>query len=777
MDLLYLNFNLTMKKHILFILLFLLPIVGFSQLTEKNKEVLREELAKRINDLRVSKGLKPLLFNDTLRKAAEFHSEYMAKNKILSHDEKSSKYATPKKRVEQFDGEIFEIVGENALSTTIQEFPLKKSDLILLAEQMFTSWKNSPGHYANMIEAKYMYGDLGFATYSNDKIVYATQVFGTKGYVVKNQLSKNTFRIAQAPDDCESVYQDYTNLIYNLGNDLRIEGNEINLYYHDLTYFNRIFTSYNDGIAIDLVARDQFPCGVSNQLDFSPVYDGIMLKPIYTAEMLQKNRAEGEYRLITKVGDIPIGLHGDRYSPSLILIKNGKACKYVFPAFVPRKTHNLISLKPILTDEPLIELRDFGVIESQLIDYDFKTDSSTAITSPSIAKKDYKIHSIQINSFSSVEGDSIHNKMLYNARAGFIKQNLISRLGVSDKIFAINAKENWDQMHFQLTYFKSDSLVNLSRESFRAYLTNRNDSLPWDSLFFSQRRASAIINYQGTYHAKDSIETLADFNLRTAVATGNVALANKAMYEMYTTLNYDWDYLYGNEIVEFVKTQPKVVANYAALLSLDYEYDPYFVTDFIDSWTSRSNKLDLNARNNLLYLYTLVGTYLLDNWDVSAERLSNVIHPNEIEKISFAQLSSELLLNLHLTFIQYYGQINDDLNVAKSFNFITNYFETHSLKEEDDVSLTLFYNNWSMYTMTINHLLPKFKLGKINEDGVFILAETMNFTNFNTNSVNYLEVQKKALSMNKIRWCDLLNYDFQVLRNEGIKKLYCEACK
>ena len=134
-------------------------------------------------------------------------------------------------------------------------------------------------------------------------------------------------------------------------------------------------------------------------------------------------------------------------------------------------------------------------------------------------------------------------------------------------------------------------------------------------------------------------------------------------------------------------------------------------------------------------------------------------------------------MNLHLTFIKYFGQINDSKNISKSFDFITDYFKTNSLNKKDDVDLALFFNHWSMYNMTVNHLLNQFERKKLNENGLFILAETMNFTNLSDGSDTYIEVNKQAIQSNKIRWCEWINHDFQVKRNVQIKRMYCESCK
>ena len=168
-----------MKRFILLLILSF-PIFAFSQLTEKETEFLRIELAQKVNHLRASKKLKPLIFNDTLRKAAQFHSEYMAQKGILSHNEKQSKFSNPQKRVSAFGGTDFDIIGENALFSTSQTVPMTTETLSLLAEEMFQIWKNSKPHYTNMVNKQYVYADFGFAMDLKKRNVYATQVFGMK---------------------------------------------------------------------------------------------------------------------------------------------------------------------------------------------------------------------------------------------------------------------------------------------------------------------------------------------------------------------------------------------------------------------------------------------------------------------------------------------------------------------------------------------------------------------------------------------------------------------
>lgn len=752
------------------------PLFGLSQLSEQEKSTLRVELGGLINELRLSKGLQPLVFNDTLRAAAEFHSQYMAKSDNLSHSQPKSKYKTPTKRVVYKGGKVFVTVGENVLYSTQQKFPLNKKEVSALALEMFNSWKNSPGHYANMTDPKYVYGDLGFSINTKKQNVFATHVFGTKGHLVNGQISKNQFGLVPAAEDCDKEFKQFSNLVLNMGNGLSLDGDEVVLYYHNISYFEKIFSNDNDGMAIDLISKDQFNCGGPNMLDLSPVHDGILLKPVYRNEMFKNNRAESNYRVITKVGDIPEGLNGDDYSLSVILIKDGKSCKYMYPAQHPSKDYDLRPFDPYLNNDSKIEFVLDGVIASQELRYDFRTNKKKAVKLPEIDRSFSDIHSIQINSFSSVEGDSTHNSSLHNARASFIQNHLMDELKVSAEKISKNASENWSLMDFQLNYFERDELSLLSHDSLKKVLKVRDTSLPWDSLLFAQRKAEAIINYFGEFE-EDGVEDLSLFNLRTAVAMNNVELANKALYVMYQNDEYNPHVLFESQIMDFMNTHPETVANYSANLSRYYNLDLYKVTNFIYAWMYREDELNDKTRANLLHLYTLVGLELLDRWDVSAKRLSNVIHPLKIEDFTPDNLNDELLLNLQLTYIQYFGQVNDGTNINRAFRFIAEYFKENNLKPKDDVDLALFYNSWSMYRMTVDHLSAKFKQNKLNEDGLFLLAKTMNFTNYKDVSGIYVDVQKKAIESNSERWCDWVDYDFQVMRNTEVKRMFCETCK
>jgi uncharacterized protein YkwD len=764
------------KPVILPLLISLLSYFSFGQLTPENNVQLRTELAQLVNNLRKEKGLKPLGFDESLKKAAEFHCKYMVKNQVLDHTEKKDiKNSTPEKRIVNSGGKDFEWTGENILYSTPQKFPLKPNEITVLAKEMFESWKNSPKHYANMIHKSYELGDFGFEVDLKKNIVYAAQVFGKKGYVVKNQLSTNAFGLTQGPADCANDMKGFMNLVSQLGNSIEIEGNDLMFYYSNFERFNQILKGNKDGIAVDIIQRDQVACSHPNELDFSKFYDGILLEPVYKPKLLSENRAQNEHRLVTKLGTIPAHLRGKELNVSLVLIRNGKACLYLSPGEIPSDHYHLASVSPTLINPVNTAFKYSGIIQSEEINYDFRSSDSIPVRYPNLNPTGKQVHSVYIQSFTSVDGSKLANDYYHYMRAQTIKRHIQSKLEVPENKITVEAKENWELMNFQMLYYFADSLSAMSKDSIKVHYKDYSE-IPWRDLFQKQRRSSATINYFGKLPSNTSQKMLSELNLRTALINKDWNLANKAMYELYQIGKFP-HFITEQPFFEIIKSQTELTQNASALFVMSNDVNSDVITQFLYAVINKSTNLSIGSKENLSLLYSKIAFDLLTIWDLPSQQLANVIHPKRIismtENLTFRD---EVMLNLHLTFINYYGQINDSKNISKSFDFISSFFDTKTLPLKEEIDLALFFNHWSMYDLTIKRLTPLFKANKLNEEGVFILAKTLSFYQKNSNESFLNEVMKKALLLNKTRWCKWINEEFQHLRDEKLKEMYCKSC-
>jgi uncharacterized protein YkwD len=154
----------------------LIPVVG--QLTDREEQQLRMELTERVNSCRADVSSDRIVANKVLQRAAEMHSTYMRRNKKLSHRQRKKRARSALDRVRGLGGTEFKAVGENILY--IRSINLHEHTIAELADRIFGLWRNSTGHYRNMIKPTYTHSDFGFAYDPGSKRLYATQILAAR---------------------------------------------------------------------------------------------------------------------------------------------------------------------------------------------------------------------------------------------------------------------------------------------------------------------------------------------------------------------------------------------------------------------------------------------------------------------------------------------------------------------------------------------------------------------------------------------------------------------
>lgn len=127
-----------------------------------------QEVLKLTNEFRQKNGLKALVLDQSLEKAADLHSKNMATQDFFSHTGKDN--SRPWDRAQKAGYESG-FVGENIAAGYRS------------AKAVVDGWINSPGHRANMLNSNYNEIGLGYYFLENDtgKVNYKsywTQVFG-----------------------------------------------------------------------------------------------------------------------------------------------------------------------------------------------------------------------------------------------------------------------------------------------------------------------------------------------------------------------------------------------------------------------------------------------------------------------------------------------------------------------------------------------------------------------------------------------------------------------
>ena len=139
-----------MKKLAALVLIFM-SVTSFSQTVET-------EVIKQINQLRLqmggpAKGLKPFVRNAALDSAAAYHARWIVASGIGSHTE--TKSVNGIKALPEFTDRAAKYgvtaYAENLIKYCQYITKGSSVDVKATSNLAFIAWKNSPGHYANML--------------------------------------------------------------------------------------------------------------------------------------------------------------------------------------------------------------------------------------------------------------------------------------------------------------------------------------------------------------------------------------------------------------------------------------------------------------------------------------------------------------------------------------------------------------------------------------------------------------------------------------------------
>lgn len=130
-----------------------------------NMAAAEQSAFNRINQIRIEKGLEPLIWSDELAAVARLHSQNMAEFRFFSHRGLDNKLVSD--RADQLKLGKWRSIGENIA------FNRGYADPVTMAVEL---WLDSPTHKRNMMDPNWKESAIGVAK-AADGSVYFTQVF------------------------------------------------------------------------------------------------------------------------------------------------------------------------------------------------------------------------------------------------------------------------------------------------------------------------------------------------------------------------------------------------------------------------------------------------------------------------------------------------------------------------------------------------------------------------------------------------------------------------
>ncbi|MFL5765007.1 MAG: CAP domain-containing protein [Bacteroidia bacterium] len=735
---------------------------------------------EHLSELRKSKSLTALASDAVLKKAAQDQADYMNANDTLTHSQPSAEKKNPSQRVLFYGGQ-HDGVGENCLfdflfTTTISKNKKDTSFINTYADAaaaFFKSWKNSPGHYKNMIEPKYDVQGIAFSYNPSTKKIYASQVFGMAPYAYDKRLQGLLSSQGIKPYSqgyCQILKDENVEGI-RLAN--RIVQGEGKVYFslQNTRSFLRAMKDPNDMIAIDIVFKDQFTCEKNNRLNGSPYFDGVLLKPVRIQDLLKRNEGTNG-RIYSYVCDLPAEIKGMNYQLNVVLIKAGCFCSYTYPQPVESEMYDLINLQPfwdtvrttLKTDTFNLTIREkvlFGKGKSDI-------DSASLLhTQMQLLFLGQFTKSIKLNAYSSVEGDEKINKSIQEKRANVILNELKPFIPATIKP-EISATENWDLFMKQVMSTKYYWLYALPKPEIKKEL---KDSLakPLEKILKEERYSEFEVKIEGAYYDSSRADILR-LGLMKALNKKDLKLAHEIQSKMiyqYLHEKASLNQLSGYDFPDDTTGVPFVINLLAAKCINPNEPDHYDKRKMKEMF--RKYSWNKHAKYNFC-IYAINYWALEQDTIVQPEQLLKMV--NDCKKLAPESAVNSMLLNYYLAAVKYYDNLNDLDKMGENLENIYSLFKSVKLDENTSYKLALYFSDFNM-THWATELLEPYMTTTRDEKVMHLYLAAGSIHYHSDFPKVYTDALDRYIQMFPAGYKNWIKESYQMLREDIFKTRYC----
>ncbi|MFN6945695.1 MAG: hypothetical protein ACK4ND_12180 [Cytophagaceae bacterium] len=573
--------------------------------------------------------------------------------------------------------------------------------------------------------------------------------------------------------------------------------NEIVFVLTDQKYFSSFFKNKLDGIAIDLVSKNQYVCNEPNRLKKHWAHSGTLLEPFYLKD-LKKNTIIAENGImIIKLGKVPDKLKNKELEANILFIIDGYVCHYYRLHNIPGQAWDLLDMgmfmdSIVYSDKstPLVSSSETAkkYFQSKRLKFIIpfekgKSEYSKEDIKPiydSLNLTDFTIRTITIKAFSSVEGSEEKNMELQQKRASSISQALQSYQTPSIET-DIYVSENWIEFLNDIHNSPHTYLSILSKNEIKEQLKNKKTAEELEPILKNHRKAILIIELE----KKSSLtnvepeklvelfeEAIKEKNISRALEIQNTVMHRIRNYELAPTLSVKLEIPKKLEFGELL--------NNRAAFNYLYNPDAYAaLLEFqeLEDLLPEDGKIKYNICVLKFQLW-LQGDHIVKPEEIKKDisRLSSYgVAPGLIDRMN---------VNYSIIMCETYMQQGDYLNKDKSLKYIQNNYKYVQMTDDDLVSLAQYFVTYSKYDWATQLLEPHITKVDAGENLIFYYVN-LTIANYKSSKHNqiYHSVLMNAVQKNEERFCTLFNsitkggISFQLLEDDHLKKVYCENCR
>ena len=752
-------------------------------------------LLRELNRFRAEKGLGRLEFSDMLMDAAYLSADKMAssgKDKLEAKDTKKhlkKSGATPR-------GE--EVTMKAPVSKGRENY--KTEDV---AKTIYNRWESNPKNLLVLTNPKFTLVGIQCMLDDDGKKVFASAVFG--GYDITNggapyrkeltvPYNKGSKKLkdydAKKCKNCER-WRNYDVLHKGL---VVAEDGKIYLEYKNARELRRLLKKSKDGIAIDIVQREQYIKADYNIVDNNINNKGLMGKVIYRdkffkSNLLTKDVAKNKKNRIkgikVEMGKLHKKISGP-YEINLIVVQDGKYCKTITRGY--NESGNIDSNTPIgimavkgtTGLKPPFEPRNESSILTFNIPfeknkYEFKNEDIQPFIK-ALNEPDFIIDGLYIYAYSSIEGDSVANAKLQRKRAESVTGVLQSMQQNKIKP-TIETKDSWGLFMLENEDGKYANLVNMGkRKAIQTINADQKLQQELEPILAKERFAQIVMDV--TYDVTGPKERkFTEVSFTRAIKANNLNQAYRIMEFIGKRMV---EGKYSDDILDSLKFSETPV--YAPLVNnrVYYKYQKDNSVDEDDLATfERLIKLD---PANPVYVYNKVFCQLkLDSNAGNSERQAQV---QQMIDGLYGKLDSAYVNGLN---IEWQFKIMESLDTLENADAqidaciarIKSFYNIKDASWQNALKLSYVFSKSKDFKYAATLLEPYLLKPDVNENLIFMYVAAASRVPEKYYSRTFAYALDLAQKKNQTRYCKLFGdpyMTFQVLDNPEVKKTYNASC-
>ncbi|OFX44631.1 MAG: hypothetical protein A2046_01235 [Bacteroidetes bacterium GWA2_30_7] len=762
----------------------------FVSVDDYDAQLLQSLILKQLNKQLVFNNKEPLMLSKLLKYAAEDQAEYMSIRDETTIDQSGNK-STTQDRLIFYEGSGLgdEFVLKINANKGKEPFTYKQ-----IADEIVFKWFNNNKSLDIVSNPSFILTGIAARLDETGRRIYVSIVLGNyksynSGAKRRDELnvpySTKKYGLLAFDEKACKTCDKFKNL-ENLTDGLFVRDGIIIFKFDKIKDLKKLIRKPKDGLAIDIIQKEQYSCVGDNIIDNSLNNKGVMLKRVYSNKLYKKNLITDKKvkKLEVELGIMP-DIKGD-YELNLMIIQDKYVCRNLFKPFLLDAGLEYSTTVRLLADTATINAEEFiPVAETSSLSFKipfeknkftYKQEDISPLLK-SLNEPDFLIDKIKIAAFSSIEGGENENKILQEKRAQSIIDALknIQKNNINKEIIT---SENWDDFKKDIAVTTNVKLATMSLDEAKEYIKSNNLQKELEPIFANHRYAQ--IDMDITYDIlgqKEETYVISRFN--KAVKNNNLPLAlsiQKFIFKKVLSETYAKEAVYKQDIPNTQAFAGLLMNKLWLEMKIDNEELDETMCEKIIA-IAQLDPFNSYLQYNKLFCHILHESVGDDNQIQEYQA--------KIMELYFSTLSKPTVDALNL---EYQFKIIDALDtldtphplLIESLNRVKEIVNLKDANWLNSLKLAYLFMKQKDFEFAAKLLEPFIDNEQVFEELIFTYISLCSHTPAKLSSNKFVRAMQKAQEINHERYCKLFDgkhLSFQVFENEIVKKDYCKSCK